>query len=351
MGIFICIFFIYIFVSLHKLSAILLIISMQFSQSARAATIAENSQSLIGTWDIYDSSNNKIDSIEITIAVSKQETARFSFTQGSQSGTSSYQGLLMNENTIIFNLISLGMLKTYIATLDFTTGSGPGLEMSNTVADCSETVGIDKDLVAKKNRSRMASSTAICDGSSLSNASRTEIKIVKSGSDINQVPAAAEISTDDSERALKLDDRLSGSWQINAKNRKNRRLVIKDFEASPYGFLFSYRAINSKKRLTKLTESDFLSGTRTGFFIDNRMLISTTEFNDDDKWLSLKISGTSGSGQEFITPNGDCFPLKDGDASKRVCTPNDDASRINNKTKKFKNRKIRKIRSSVTISF
>ncbi len=331
--------------------SLILIILLQFSLPVHAASIAENSQSFIGTWDIYDSSNNKIDSIEVSIAVSKKETARFSFTQESQSGNNSYQGLIMDENVVIFNLISLGMLKTYIARLDFDLGAGTGLEISNQVADCSQTVGIDRDLVSKKNRSRMASSTAICDGSDLNDANQKDIKFVRAGVSLDSVPAAPSILDTDLERATRLDDRLSGSWQISARKEKSRRLIIKDFEASPFCFLFSYRTINHKKKLSKLTEADFLSGTRAGFFCDNRMIISTTSFNSDDQWLSLKISGTNGNGQEFITPNGDCFPLKDGDSDQRVCTPNDDASRIKNRTRKFEKRRIRKLRSKVTISF
>ena len=103
---------------MHKRLFVIILLSMIFGTSwtsVRALSPAvDNSEQLVGIWDILGANDAVIDSIEVTIVVAKKNTARFSYKQLSLgSEINSLEGFLTND-TVIFDLINLiGNIQIY----------------------------------------------------------------------------------------------------------------------------------------------------------------------------------------------------------------------------------------------
>lgn len=335
-----------------RILALILLISLSLGQNINAATTADNADDLIGTWNIYDSSNTLIDSITIDFAVTKKGKSRFSFSQDSleAGATNELDGYMVNQDQVIFNLITLGQTATYIARVDFTVGGGPGVEINTQLADC-EIVGVDNNLVKKKNRSRLASSSALCDSSAYYDSATREIKLVKNGTDSATIPSTATIDSATTAALANKTDKIEGAWKVASGKKSSIKILTKDVATHHLGYQFIYKKINNKKKLQNITDQDFISGAQIGFLLDDFLVINSSSFNEQDSYGVYKLGKSSGSGRLFKTPNGDCFGLKSSVVNKKVCTPNDDTSLSSTDTKVFNKAKVKKSNSKVSISF
>ena len=331
---------------------LVLLLICGFCQNVSAVTAADNADELIGTWSVYDNSNNLIDSITIDFAVTKKGKARFSFEQNSlaEGTVNELDGYMVNKDQIIFNLITLGETVTYIAQIDFEAGGGPGVEIETQLADCS-VVGVDSSLVKKKNAKRLASSSALCDSSEFKNTTVREIKITKDGVSAASIPSTALIDPAITAVLAKKIDKVEGAWDVASGKKAKIRILTKDIVAHHLGYRFTYKKINRGKKLQNTTESDFISGDQVGFLLGNFYVINTSTFAGKDGFGVFKLGKKSGSGRLFKTPNGDCFNLKAAEANKRICTPNDDTALSRTDTRVFVRAKTKKVKSKVNISF
>jgi hypothetical protein len=338
--------------SLKKILLSLLIIVM-LAPVGFASTLVENSDKLIGTWSIYDENNNFIDSIIVDFAVSMKGRSRFSYKQNSlnETGGNDLDGYMINKDQLIIQLFTLGESSLYIAQLDFNAGGGPGVELKTKLADC-EVVGVNNNLVAKKNGSRLTGNSALCDSSDFQNSTTRNIKFVKEGVAPAAIPSTAVISSGIISALDNRTKRISGAWNV-AKGPKARvRIITKNVEAHHLGYSFVYRRINNKKPLKDITNTDFLSGEIFGFMLGDFLVIDNSEFNRRDRLGVFRVNKSNrGSGRLFITPNGDCFPLRNPDPNKRVCTPNFDTNRTATITRVLNKAKINKMNTKVNISF
>lgn len=337
---------------LKKYLILVLLLSLFLPYSSRAASTADNADELIGTWNIYDSSSNFIDSINIDFAITKGGKARFSFEQGSLqvNATNALDGYMVNKNQIIFNLIKLGQTTTYIARIDFQAGGGPGVEISTQLAEC-EVVGVDEDLVKKKNEKRLASSSALCDSSKYKNTIVKEIKIVRQDLSPELISSTSSIDPNINSTLAKRTQKIEGTWDLASGKKSTIRILTKDVVAHHLGHRFTYKKIRRRKRLLNTTEEDFISGDNVGFLLDKFLVINTSEFDNGDGFAVFRLRSKSGSGKLFKTPNGDCFDLKNPEANKKICTPNDDTSLASTDTKVINKVKVKKVNTKVSISF
>lgn len=335
--------------SLLKIIIFTSIIIGLLADQAHAANT--NAESLSGKWNIVQTNGNVLDSIDITITVSSKSFSRFDFKQLSQNGDNpgTYQGILF-EDYIVFNLINLGYTQTYIAQIDFDLGGGAGVQISSALANCT-TVGKDNSLVDKKNRKRLSDNSARCDGTSLNDSVTSNIKIVKDGISANTIPDAGAADPSLVANQDKISERLTGVWNIPGQKAQKKKLLIKEPVADFLGYQFTYKVVNNTTKLINLSESDFLTGTRKGYFIDNYLLLNTSEFKKNDELFIFKLSKTKGSGREFKIKNGDCFALKNPVSGTFVCTPNIDTERVNNNTTRFDGKKISKSNTNIIINF
>ncbi|MDA0772820.1 MAG: hypothetical protein O3C63_07745 [Cyanobacteria bacterium] len=340
--------------TLRKITiSILLILLLQPALDSRAANT--NGTALIGTWSIFDSTNQLIDTVDITFVVSKENNSRFSYTQGSHQDLeeNSLQGFLFGDY-IVFDLINMGFAQTYIAEIDFENNTGPGVEVKTQLAACT-TVGIDATLVKKKHGDRLAVDSAQCNASSFFASSLSTIKFVKSGADINTVPTTNTASETILNEENKYQNKVEGIWTI-AGNKPSirRRLVIKDIAAHHLGYSFTYRLLNNSTRLGKIGESDFESADRNGFIVNNYMMINSSRFDKPNELFLLKLNNStlkSARGKELRASNADCFPLKTPTVNIKVCTPNDSSSKTANLVSRIGGRSARKVETNLSIDF
>ncbi len=318
---------------------------------AKPSTAAVNAESLVGTWNILDQNNALIDSIEITIAVAKKNTARFSFTQASHTEQDSLEGYLTND-TVIFDLINLANTQTYIAKVDFDLGGGPGVEIKTKLADC--TGGLDDSDVAKKNRKRLANDSMRCNGSAFNDSTERAIKFVKQGTNAASIASNGATAAETLTNETKVATRVEGAWSLSGSHPSIvRRMAIKDISSNHLGYKFTYRLLNNKTKLANLNESDFETANRTGYIVNNFMVINPTVFYANNELFVVRLANTlkQGTAREIRTPNGDCFQLRVPVASTLACTPNDSSSRTSSISKRIDNRKARRINSNVVIAF
>ena len=314
-----------------------------------------NADQLIGTWHIYDSSDTLIDSIDISVVISKKKTSRFSYTQASHQDLkeNSLQGFLFDDY-IVFDLISMGFAQTYIAEIDFDNDSGPGVEIKAQLANCT-VVGEDTSLVKKKFNSRLAVDSAQCDASTLFDSAVADIKFVKEGADINSVPTDNSPSETITNKESKFQNKVEGVWRIAGNSPSlRRRIVIKDLAVHHLGYSFTYRLLNNKTALANISGSDFETADRQGFVVNNYMMINTARFDKPDELLLLKLNSNtlkSGSGKELRTTSADCFPLKNPDPNIKICTPNDSSAKTATATTRLGGRKASKVETNLSIDF
>lgn len=334
--------------TLSLLVSVLLLLNLSTSNSKAADT-----ENFVGVWEIYDASNVLIDSIEITIVVSQNDIARFSYQQQSHSDTeqTSQQGILIDD-LVVFDLIELGFTKTYAARIDFAANGGGGIEISTQLASCN-VIGIDNTQVAKKNRERLTSGSARCDGSSFYESSTRNIKFVKAGTSASTINTGGDADQETLDNLETITNRLSGIWDITASKSETRRFVNKNISANFLGYQFVYRLIDPKIGLARLTQSDFLSANRIALLVDNYLIINPTTFGAANEVLVLKmqLKNRTGSGKSYKTHNGDCFPLKSPIAGTKVCTPSDESSVKVIDTKQLGSRRINKLNTKVTVNF
>lgn len=330
-----------------KIIILIILISLSTRLSQAAITNAEN---LTGTWNIVQSNGNIIDNIDISLVVTSKDSSRFDFSQGSQNGSNMdvYQGMLV-DNYLIFNLITLGYTKTYIAKIDFDLLGGAGVELSSRLATCT-TVGDNDNLVIKKYRNRLVNSSARCDGTELEDSVVSNIKIVKSGVSANTIPDAGSTDPELIANQDKIEQKLTGVWDIN-DSKSSKKMLIKEPIANFIGYQFTYKVVTSSTQLINLSESDFLTGDRFGYFIDNLMILNTSRFNSKDELFIFKIQKTTGSGKKINITNGDCFPLKNPVSGTLLCTPNEDSIFISNEMKRTTQSKITKSNTNIIINF
>lgn len=334
---------------LKRAIILILLILMPVSRAAG------NADQLVGTWHIYDSTNTLIDSIEITVVVSKKNISRFSYKQASHLDLkeNSLQGYLFG-NYIVFDLINMGYAQTYIAEIDFDNDSGPGVEVKTKLANCT-VVGQDTSLVKKKFSSRLAADSAQCDASSFHASDLADIKFVKDGADINLVSTDNSPSDSTVNKESKFQNRIEGIWSVaGSQPSLRRRIVIKDLAAHHLGYSFTYRLLNNSTSLGNVSEVDFETANRHGFIVNNYMMINTTRFDKPDELLLLKLNTNtlkSGSGKELSTTNADCFPLKNPDPDVMICTPNDSSSKTTSTTSRYGRRKANKVETNLSIDF
>lgn len=331
-------------------SLILLLTSNSLQAAKSVAAI--NSEQLIDTWDIYTNSNVLIDSVQVNLAVAKTLTARFNYQQLSHSNTDSeaLQGFLI-EDVVVFNLINLGYSTTYIAKINFTNGGGPGYQVITKLADCN-TVGLAKSMVKKKNRRRLSADSARCDGGTVNDSIINNIKLVKQGINPTTIPSTATPNSTFTSRQNKVNNRLSGAWLSSGKGRLSKqRIIIKDISANNFGYSFQYRLLNNTTPIRNLAETDFNSGLRVGFLVDENLIFTSSLFSKPDQLFIFKLKKTLGKGREIRTPNGDCIPLANPSSTVRVCTPNESSSRVKEHALRFENRRIKKSNTKLTVSF
>lgn len=316
----------------------------------RSNAANSNAEDLAGVWNIVQN-GSVLDSIDISLSVSSKNFSRFDFKQVSQTGinTSAYQGILFGDY-VVFNLINLGYTQTFIAKVDFDLGGGPGVKISSKLADCN-VVGQANGSVDQKNRKRLASSSARCNGSNLNDAITSNIKFVKANVDLNTIPDAGSADPELVADQDKVDTRLRGVWSIPIKKSGKKQLLIKEPVADFLGYQFTYKVVDDSIKLIDISQDDFLTGARKGYFIDNYMILNTTTFNKKDELFIFKLTKTNGSGRQFKTTNGDCFQLKKPIAGTLVCTPNEDSDFINNTTTRFDSLKINKSNTNIIINF
>jgi hypothetical protein len=294
--------------------------------SVRALSPAvDNSEQLVGIWDILGANDAVIDSIEVTIVVAKKNTARFSYKQLSLgSEINSLEGFLTND-TVIFDLINLGQVQTYIAKVDFNIVGGPGFEIKTKLADC--VTGVSSTAVVKKYRDRLTEDSADCDGSNFNDSVVTNVKFVKRGVSASLVSSTNTAPADILADEAKVSKRVEAAWSVHdsANAAIARRLVIKDISSTHLGYRFTYRLLNNITPLANLSEADFETADRVGFIVNDYMIINPTIFAKRDELFILKLDTTleQGIGREVRTDNGDCFPFKVNVIGTMACTPND----------------------------
>ncbi len=317
---------------------------------ARAASFAENSEALIGIWDVYDANNVLIDSLDIKIAIAKNNTARFSYTQESLKNqeSSSLQGYLLKD-TLVWNFVNLAYTQNYIAKIDFDLLGGPGVQVKTQLATCT-LVGKDNNLVKVKHQERLADDTKRCDYSVLNDTNTNNIRIVKRGSTLASIPSELSFDTDAILKFTKLRDRIEGAWALSVGS-KTRRFLIKDLAQNYLGYSFKYKIINNNEALGDLSQDDFLSGLRTGYLANNFMILNTSRFSKPDELYIIKLLDLQGQGRELANPNGDCFPLKNPVENVLICTPNSSSAFVDTVTERKDNARINKLVTDLEISF
>lgn len=333
---------------------LLYMISSQGLNSVQALSpVVDNAEQLVGIWDILNANNAVMDSIEVTIVVAKKSTARFSYKQLSlNSTTNSLEGFL-TDDTVIFDLINLGQVQTYIAQVDFDIPGGPGFEIKTRLADC--VTGVDSTTVVKKFRDRLADDSARCDGSSFNDSVLSNIKFVKRGVSSSLVPSTKTISADILADKVKVSKRVEAAWSVNASRSPAtmRRLVIKDISSTYVGYKFTYRLLNNTTKLANLSQADFQTADRVGFIVNNFMIINPTVFAERNELFILKLDAnlTQAMGRELLTDNGDCFPFKVNVIGVMACTPNDSSFKRFSNSKRINDRKASKIDTNLVIVF
>lgn len=332
-----------------SIKIITLIILIFFSTGLSEAALT-NAENLTGTWNIVQSNGSIIDSIDISLVVSSKTLSRFDFSQASQNGSNLdvYQGLLLDD-ILVFNLIELGYSKTYIAKIDFALNGGAGVQISTRLASCT-TVGDDDDLVSKKNIQRLSDNSARCDGTKLEDSMISNIKIVKSGVSANTIPDASSADPDLVANQTKIETRLNGVWAISDAG-SSKKLLIKDPVADFLGYKFIYKVVENSTQLINLSENDFLTGDRYGYYIDNYLILNTSRFDIKDELFIFKTPKTSGTGTKLFIDNSDCFPLKKPISGTMICTPNEDSNFISNIMKRKTASKINKSNTNIIINF
>jgi hypothetical protein len=306
-----------------------------------------------GIWNIYDSNNTLIDTVDITLAINHGGLTRFSYQQESHQNSekTSLRGLMIN-NLIVFDLIKLGYAKTYVAKINNLTTGGGGIEISNQLASCT-VVGTDGSQVARKYLSRLASGSARCDGSSFFNHAQRNIKFVKNGTSPNTISTGGSPSSDINNNLETTKKRLLGIWDFKAQNQKLQRLVNKNIEANFLGYQFVYKLVNPSVNLLNLKQSDFQSGSRLALLIDNYLIFNPTPFDSENQLLVLKMNLRNGlgGGRQYKTFNGDCIPPRRPANSVKVCTPSDQSARKPINTSQIGTVSIKKTNTKVSVNF
>jgi hypothetical protein len=335
------------FFSLFCISALL--ISGVFFNKTRALDLSN----LIGLWNIYDSNNALIDTIDITLAVTQKNITRFSYQQESHNDSelTSQQGIMV-DNLIIFDLIKLGYTKTYVGKINESTTGAGGIEISNQLASCS-VIGNDTSQVARKFARRLASGSARCDGSVFFNYSQRNIKLAKNGTSPSNITTGGNPSQDLTNNLEYTETKLSGIWDITIPGQKNLRLINKNIETNFLGYQFIYRLVNPSRPLLQLNQSDFLTGSRLALLVDNYLILNPTGFDKENQLLVLKtqLKNSTASGKDYRTYNGDCVPLKNPINSVKVCTPSDQSTVKPIDTKQYGSVGAARLNTKVSINF
>jgi hypothetical protein len=307
----------------------------------------------VGIWNIYDSNNTLIDTVDITLAINHGGLTRFSYQQESHQNSekTSLRGLMIN-NLIVFDLIKLGYAKTYVAKINNLTTGGGGIEISSQLASCN-VVGKDGSQVARKFLARLASRSARCDGSSFYNHEQRNIKFVKNGISPTTITTGGSPSSAIGNNLETTKKRLLGIWDFKTQNQKLQRLVNKNIEANFLGYQFIYKLINPAVNLLELKQSDFQSGSRLALLIDNYLIFNPTPFDSENQLLVLKMNLKSGlgSGKQYRTFNGDCVPPRSPANSVKVCTPSDQSARKPINTSQIGSVRIKKANTKVSVNF
>lgn len=330
--------------------AMLVLLTLASVPALAASPVADNSEQLVGIWDILDANDTVLDSIDVTIVVAKKSTARFSYRQLSLSSeTNSLEGFLTND-TVVFDLINLGQAQTYIAKIDFDLAGGPGFQVKTRLADCVD--GVESAAVLKKFRSRLADDSARCDGFNFNDSAVTNIKLVKRGVSTALVSSTASVPVEISAEEAKFAKRVEAAWSVHG-NGSQRRLVIKDISSTHLGYRFTYRLLNNTTKLANLSEGDFETADRVGFIVNDYMVINPTLFSKRNELFIIKLDTTleKGLGREVRTDNGDCFPFKVNVIGVMACTPNDSSSLKTSSSKRIEGQNAMKIDTNLIIVF
>ena len=319
----------------------------------RAGVTSNNANDLIGTWRIFDASNNELAAIEVTLAITRSGLSRFSYRDlgAEASADDQLKGFIINQNQVVFDLITVAQSRTYAFEIDFTLGGGPGMAITNQLASCS-TIGADASQVKKKFEKRLASSSQLCDEATEAT-TITNLKLVKDGSAAASFSTTAAIPSDITANLTTVASQIEGAWALNNRGQRKRKFLVKDTETNFLGYQFKYRLIGLKTKLGKLSEEDFITDERTGLILGDYLIINTSDFNKQNRlwFIELGSKKKKGTGYFLLTPNGDCFPSKSGSASTRVCTPNYDTSVVETITKASTRAAARRINTKTKISF
>ncbi len=334
---------------------LLILISLfLISFPALAMVTAQNASDLIGTWKVYDETNTELASIEIKIAVTKKGVSNFTYrTLGIEgSEDEELRGQMVNKNQIIFELLTVGESNTYLFEIDFTNGGGPGFLINNKIADCS-VVGVDEDLVKKKFKKRLASSSQLCTRTDSETSILSSIKIVRDGIDPTTIASTASTPSEIAGDLSEVAESIEGAWKLKTSSKNNFRFLVKETETNFLGYNFSYRILNKKVKLKNLSESNFKSSERIGFILGDFLIVNSSFFNKKNSLSVIELGKKKkkGNGDFFKTPNGDCFPSKSGSLDTRVCTPNFDTSVTSSITTKNSKAAARRVNTRTKISF
>lgn len=333
---------------------LILIIFLILSLPVSAGVTSENAADLIGNWKIYNSANTELASIDVTLAITKAGVSNFTYkTIGDQSSDDELlQGLMVNQNQVIFETLTPGESNTYVFDIDFAAGGGPGKLLRTVFADC-ETVGVDTSLVKSKYEKRLASSSKLCTEKATEESSLTDLKIVKDGTSASTISTTASVPSSFTSNLSTVAGQIESAWSLRSNSKNRDKIIVKETATNFLGYEFIYRIIGKKQKLKKLTETSFKSSERIGLVLDEYLVVNNSFFKKKNglNVIDLNSKRRKGSGDYILTPNGDCFPSKSGASSTRVCTPNYDTSLANSVSKKSSKARAQRINTKTKISF
>lgn len=319
-----------------------------------AGITADNASDLIGIWRIYNEAGTELSAIDITLAVTKEAESKFTYKYiGSQATDEDLlQGLMINQNQVIFESLQPGQANTYVFEIDFAAKGGPGKLLKTIYADCS-VVGVNTDLVKKKFQDRLASSSQLCTQRSTEQSTLTNFKIVKDGTDASTILTNATIPSEFTSTLTTVAGQIEAAWKIKNTKKNGQKFLIKNTTTNFLGYQFKYRIINKNKKIKNITESSFKSSERLGLLLNEYLVINNSFFKEKNglSIIDLNQKRRKGKGDYILTPNADCFPSKSGSKDTRVCTPNYDTSLASSISKRRSKARVQRINTKAKISF
>jgi hypothetical protein len=311
-----------------------------------------NSEKLIGTWHIYNSADEKLFSIQINLAISKNDLTSFIYKtiSSSSADNEALYGYMLNKDQIVFEKIVTGELNTYLFDLDFNASGGPGLQVNTKLADC-DLIENDNLVTSKKFAKRLTSNSLLCEKNSSQLSTVTELKMVKENITPSAIAITATVPSSITKNLDKVSSQLGSTWRL--RSNRDIKFLLKDIQSNFLGYQFTYRLIDKKQILQNITEDSFKSQDRFAFVLDKYLIINTSDFPYKNGLTFIKLNKKRkfGRGELILTANSDCFSAKNNDKNIKVCTPNFDSTKVNSQSKKIRRALAKKVATKTQISF